>query len=124
MRITVEIPESEINEICLATGERKKGPAIRKLVTEALRMKRRAVLAQKFIDGDAGVELNSLQAKDDAPVVSKNLPLIKLRPAEPIDARSLTQQEWCDWLKEVELQLDVERYEKALGHQHVDRAVD
>ena len=27
-----------------------------------------------------------------------------------------------DWLKDVDLQLEVERYEKAFGHQHVDRA--
>ncbi len=58
----------------------------------------------------------------NGPVTSKNLPLIKLRPAPPADARQLTTQEWCDWIKDVDLQLEVERYEKALGHQHVDRA--
>jgi hypothetical protein len=55
-------------------------------------------------------------------VVSRNLPLIKLRPAPPADARKLTTQEWCEWLKDVDLQLEVERYEKGLGHQHVDRS--
>ena len=35
---------------------------------------------------------------------------------------ALTTQEWCDWIKEVDSQLEVERYEKALGHQHVDRS--
>ena len=55
-------------------------------------------------------------------VMSKNLPLIKVRPAQPADARKLSPQEGCDWLKDVDLQLEVERYEKALGHQHVDRA--
>jgi hypothetical protein len=34
------------------TGERKKGPAIRKLVTDALLLKRREKLAQKFIDAE------------------------------------------------------------------------
>ena len=54
-------------------------------------------------------------------VVSKNLPLIKLRPAPSADARTLSTQEWCEWLKDVDLQMEVDRYEKAPGHQHVDR---
>jgi plasmid stability protein len=69
---------------------------------------------------------NLLPAKTAMPevgqTVSKNLPMIKVRPAQPSDASSMTTQEWCDWLKDVDLQLEVERYEKALGHQHVDRA--
>src|SRR6266567_3236699 len=55
-------------------------------------------------------------------VVSRNLPLIKVRPAQPADAGNRTTQEWCDWIKDLDLQLEVERYEKAFGHQHVDRA--
>jgi hypothetical protein len=62
MKITVEIPDSEIKEICRVTGERKKGPAIRKLLTNALMLKRREMLAQKFIDGDWGVELKGFEA--------------------------------------------------------------
>ena len=54
-------------------------------------------------------------------VVLKNLPLIKLRSAPPADVRKRSTQEWCDWLKDVDLQREVERYEKAFGHQHVDR---
>ena len=57
-------------------------------------------------------------------VVSKNLPLIKMRPAQPANVQKLTTQEWCEWLKELDLQGEVERYEKAFGHQHVDRADD
>ena len=49
MKITVDLPDSDLKEICLYTGERKKGPAIRKLVTEALRLKRREMLALKFV---------------------------------------------------------------------------
>ena len=30
------------------------------------------------------------------------LPLIKAQPAEPADSRTLTTQEWCDWIKDVE----------------------
>jgi len=67
MKITVELPDSELKEICFFTGESKKGPAIRKMVTDALMMKRREALAQKFISGKWGVELagfESGQVKD------------------------------------------------------------
>jgi hypothetical protein len=62
MKITVELPDSEIKEICRVTGESKKGPAIRKLVASALMLKRREMLAQKFISGDWGVELKGFEA--------------------------------------------------------------
>jgi hypothetical protein len=61
MKITVDIPDSDVKEICRVTGESKKGPAIRKLVTEALLLKRREALAQKFISGDWGVELKGFE---------------------------------------------------------------
>jgi len=62
MKITVEIPDSEVKEICRVTGERKKCPAIRKLVADALLLKRREQLVQKFIDGERGVELKGFEA--------------------------------------------------------------
>ena len=58
----------------------------------------------------------------DGPAVTKTLPRIKVRPSPPPDIAKLTTQQWCDWLKDVDLQLEVERYEKALGYQHVDSA--
>ena len=61
MKITVELPDSEMKEICRLTGENKKGPAIRKLVADALMLKRREQLAQKFIDGEWGVELKGFE---------------------------------------------------------------
>jgi hypothetical protein len=67
MKITVEVADSELKEICFFTGEKKKGPAIRKMVTDALMMKRRERLAQKFISGEWGVELSTFEevrAKD------------------------------------------------------------
>jgi hypothetical protein len=66
MKITVEIPESEVKEICRVTGESKKGPAIRLLVTNALMLKRRENLANKFIDGEWGVELKGFEAGQTA----------------------------------------------------------
>jgi hypothetical protein len=62
MKITVEISDSDLKEVCRVTGEHKKGPAIRKLVADALLLKRRAALAQKFISGQWGVELKALAA--------------------------------------------------------------
>ena len=62
MKITVEIPDSDLKEICRVTGEKKKGPAIRKLVADALMLKRREKLAQKFIDAEWGVELKGFEA--------------------------------------------------------------
>ena len=61
MKITVDISDSDLKEVCRLTGERKKGPAIRKLVTDALMLKRREKLAQKFIAGEWGVELKGFE---------------------------------------------------------------
>ena len=61
MKITVDFSNSELKEICLFTGEAKKGPAIRKIVTDALMMKRRAKIARKFISGEWGVELDGYE---------------------------------------------------------------
>ena len=48
-------------EVLELTGERKKGPAIRRLMEEALRQRRRAQIAQKFISGEWGVELETYE---------------------------------------------------------------
>jgi hypothetical protein len=62
MKVTVELSDSELKEICQLTGERKKGPAIRKLVVSALMMKRREEIAGKFISGKWGVQLEGFEA--------------------------------------------------------------
>jgi len=61
MKITVEIPESDLREICQITGERKTGSAIRKFIADALQMKRRERFAQKFLSGELGVQLNGYE---------------------------------------------------------------
>jgi hypothetical protein len=38
-----------------------------------------------------------------APVV-KRMPYIRARPAAPADAKTMTAQEFCDWIKDLELQ--------------------
>ncbi len=57
MKVTVELSDSDLKDICRITGERKKGPAIRKLVVDALMLKRREEIAGKFISGKWGVTL-------------------------------------------------------------------
>ena len=55
MKVTVELSDSEMGEILALTGERKKGPAIRRLMEEALQQRRRAQVAQRFLSGEWGV---------------------------------------------------------------------
>jgi hypothetical protein len=62
MKVTVELSDSELKRACRLTGERKKGPAIRRLVVDALMMKRREEIANKFISGEWGVELAGFEA--------------------------------------------------------------
>jgi len=104
MNMSVDLPDVLVSEIKRrATQE---GRAVDELVVDMLRAR---------MATPAAVETGNAQ------VITKNLPLIKVRPVRPADVRALSQQEWCDWIKDAELQLEVEHYEKALGHQHVDR---
>jgi hypothetical protein len=61
MKVTVELSDMEMAEILDLTGERKKGPAIRRLMEEALQQRRRAQVAQRFLSGEWGVELESYE---------------------------------------------------------------
>lgn len=62
MKITVELPESELSEICKITGIVKKGPAIRKMLADTLRSRRRAKIAGKFLSGQWSTELKGYEA--------------------------------------------------------------
>jgi len=62
MKVTVETSDNEMAEILDFTGERKKGPGIRRLMEEALQQRRRAQVAQRFLSGEWGVELESYEA--------------------------------------------------------------
>ena len=77
MKITVDLPDEDLRDICRITGLKKKGPAIRKLVEDALQLERRKEISQKFVSGEWGVELDGheqskaaerqkTQARDDA----------------------------------------------------------
>jgi hypothetical protein len=65
MKVTVELSDKEMAEILELTGEHKKGPAIRRLMEEALQQRRRAQIAQRFLSGEWGVELESFEADQE-----------------------------------------------------------
>jgi hypothetical protein len=61
MKITVELSEKELKEVCRATGEKKKGPAIRKLVQKELMMQRRREFVRKCVSGEIGFEFKGYE---------------------------------------------------------------
>jgi hypothetical protein len=65
MKVTVELSDTEMAEILELTGERKKGPAIRRLMEEALQQHRRAQIAQRFLSGEWAVQLESYEADQE-----------------------------------------------------------
>ncbi len=66
MKISVELSDSELKDICRITGEKKKGPAIRKMVVDTLLMKQREEIASKFIDGKWSAEMTGFEAARSA----------------------------------------------------------
>lgn len=62
MKITVDLPDNELREITRITGIAKKGPAIRKLLSDALLMKRRAEISSKFLSDEWSAELDGYEA--------------------------------------------------------------
>jgi len=65
MKVTVELSDQEMAEVLELNGERKKGPAIRRLMKEALQQRRRAQIAQRFLSGEWGVELETYEADQE-----------------------------------------------------------
>lgn len=103
MKTTLELPDDLIREIKLRAV--REGRRLKEVVTDLL---------------IAGLNPRGKVAARGKPL-AKNLPLIKVRPAQPTGPAAMSSQEWNDWIKDVDLQGEVERYEAALGHQHVDR---
>ncbi len=66
MKITVDLPETELRDICRITGIAKKGPAIRKLLVEVLALQRRAEISGKFLSGEWGTDLSGIEASKAA----------------------------------------------------------
>ena len=65
MKVTVELSDHEMAEILDLTGERKKGPAIGRLVVEPLPQRWRAQIAQRLLNGEWGVELETFEADQE-----------------------------------------------------------
>ena len=62
MKITVDLPEIELAEICEITGITKKGPAIRQMLADTLQAQRRARIAGKFLSGQWSAGLEGFEA--------------------------------------------------------------
>jgi len=62
MKITIDLPASDLKRICEMTGIRKKSPAIRKVLEDSLRLRARADVAEKFVCGDWSAELDGVEA--------------------------------------------------------------
>jgi hypothetical protein len=65
MKISVELSDSELKEVCRFTGLKKKGPAIRKMVVNALQIERRKVLFEPILSGKWGAELKGFEESRD-----------------------------------------------------------
>ena len=57
MKVTVALSDKEMREVCQLAGEKKKGPAIRKILTDALRMQRRREMTEKYASGEWSMDL-------------------------------------------------------------------
>ncbi len=57
MKITVELSDDELKDVLRFSGEKKKGPAIRKFIAAELAMKRRRELSRKILSGAVSAEL-------------------------------------------------------------------
>ncbi len=107
MKTTLDLPEELVRQLKL------------RAVQEGRRLKD---LAAEFLA--AGLSPQSEAPARGGTLVPKSLPKISARPAPAGNEKSMSAQEWSDWLKEVEQRQEVERHEAILGHQHVDRADD
>jgi len=66
MKVTVDLPEGELRDICRITGISKKGPAIRRLVANALQLELRKEISGKFLSGEWQVDLAGFEESQAA----------------------------------------------------------
>ena len=64
MKISVDLSDDELKEITRVTGITKKGPAIRKLLVDALQLQRRAEISAKFMSGEWSAEFPDYEASE------------------------------------------------------------
>ena len=69
MKVTVEISEHELQEILKYSGEKMKGPAIRRLAIDELKYRKRLEMNTKFHSGEWSADLPSAdEIRKDRPV--------------------------------------------------------
>ena len=61
MKVTVEVSDGDLQDVLELTGERKKGPAIRLLMEQALQLRRRQRIVERFLSGEWGVQLEGFE---------------------------------------------------------------
>src|SRR5262245_66270832 len=106
MKATFDLPDTVLQQVHQrAVAE---GRAVEEVIAELLTVK--------------PVPAARADAANGLPV-AKTLPLLKVLPMPAAQqTRTPDTQEWFDRLKDADVRLEVERYEKALGRKHVDRA--
>jgi hypothetical protein len=62
MKITVEISDKDLPDILRFSGEKKKGPAIAKLLADSLMLKRRRDLSERVMSGEWQVAVEAWPA--------------------------------------------------------------
>jgi hypothetical protein len=69
MKISVELSETQLAEIRQLTNEKQKGPAIKKLVLDALRLRKREALSDRIMTGEWSIEIPELKdLREDRPL--------------------------------------------------------
>lgn len=61
MKITVELSEHELQDVIRFSGEKKKGPAIRKFIVSELMLRRRREMTGKVLAGELSAALPSIE---------------------------------------------------------------
>lgn len=61
MKISVELSDTELRDVLRFTGKKQKGPAIRKLLLDALMLRRRAATTEKFMSGEWSVQFKGFE---------------------------------------------------------------
>lgn len=61
MKITVDLSENELKDVIRFSGEKKKGPAIRKFIVSELMLRRRREMSQRALAGELSAELPPIE---------------------------------------------------------------
>lgn len=62
MKITIELPESDLKDILRFSGEKKKGPAIAKFLSTGLKLRRRRELTEEVMSGKVRLDFPHYEA--------------------------------------------------------------